>query len=359
MKIAIYGTGVVSRIIQDIADKHDVQVLFYVQTKPDCEFFNDKYVISPEKLRYDDVDYVILGSDVYKQEMQEALQKDSDAYTKNCSKIIDFEMFVDVVEPDIDFKTVKVDHGISYIYSKYDAEIGPCMERTHRNWAGDAIDNLMRFSQENLGLRTKGFFLDIGANIGTTSVYVKKLWHDFQLIAFEPGKKNYDLLRANCILNGVDDCRIENIGLGDKPSEGFLFYRSYNPGGSMVVDKKTEISQEQVTIGTLDDYLTTNGLKAEEISFIWMDTEGFEADIIIGSVETLGRKAIPLVHEFDPQIYEDRGKITEYLNIMRSTYSHFIDVSTMLSDDYKITPISELSKMIDEKEKTDLFFFRK
>jgi FkbM family methyltransferase len=232
------------------------------------------------------------------------------------------------------------------------------MARTRRNWAADVIDDLFDFAVTNTSFRPEGIFLDIGANIGTTSIYVKKNWPELDIVAFEPGKKNYDLFRANCILNGIEDYCIENIGLGEKASEGFLFYRSYNPGGSMIVSEKNEISQEQVKIKSIDEYISDNKIKPQDISFIWMDTEGFEADIIIGSRNLLGQKSVPLVNDFDPNIYERRGKLREYLKIMSNTYTYFFDVNRKENGRYIVESIDGFDKWIDtHKNKTDLFFF--
>lgn len=356
MRIGIYGTGVVAQLVWDIAKEYDVSVVFFIQTIPERNIFRSIPVVAPYEIDFGSIDYLVLGSDVYRQEMSEELKKCVLNYDRNQSKIIDYDNFVDLVKGDIDYKIVRVDKGISYIYTKYDTVIGPYMNKTHRNWAGDMIDELVDFAFDNTDFKASGFFFDIGANIGTTSIYVKKCWPELNVIAFEPGKKNYDLFRANCILNGVEDCHIVNMGLGSQPSDGFLFYRSYNPGGSMVVSKKSEIATEHVTIGVLDDYMTKNTIDPREVSFIWMDTEGFEADIIVGAKELLSKRKVPLVHEFDPQIYKDRGVSEEYLNIMKSTYTHFFDVNDKENGQFKIKSVDELEKMMNGN-KTDLFFF--
>ena len=48
-------------------------------------------------------------------------------------------------------------------------------------------------------------FLDIGANIGTTSISAVTKWGASRVLAVEPEAENFRLLRCNVILNDLDD----------------------------------------------------------------------------------------------------------------------------------------------------------
>lgn len=66
--------------------------------------------------------------------------------------------------------------GIKYFYSRTDRVIPQDMLRSGLNWAGGDIENFVkaadRIFYRDVPTNT-GIFLDIGGNIGTTSIYCK------------------------------------------------------------------------------------------------------------------------------------------------------------------------------------------
>lgn len=55
------------------------------------------------------------------------------------------------------------------------------------------------------------------------------------------------------------------------------------------------IKSGDVCATTLDDYLASRNISAQDIDYIWMDTEGYESRVIRGAVQTLQTKRIPLL----------------------------------------------------------------
>lgn len=123
------------------------------------------------------------------------------------------------------------------------------------------------FAQEKCGLAPKkGLFLDIGANIGTTTVHVAKhMGPGLQVMAFEPDRLNFQLLTANCEQNGCGNVNLCNTALSNQSGVMELQVFDYNRGKcKLVTDNSTEkqkadkpktVQTETVPVISLDDYL--------------------------------------------------------------------------------------------------------
>jgi hypothetical protein len=89
----------------------------------------------------------------------------------------------------------------TYLFSTKDAVISPeVFERS-----GYEEDEL-RWVLDHLGHPQRGrTVVEVGANIGTTTVPLLVRYGAARVEAFEPDEMNFDLLRCNLILNHVDE----------------------------------------------------------------------------------------------------------------------------------------------------------
>jgi FkbM family methyltransferase len=135
---------------------------------------------------------------------------------------------------------------------------------------------------------------DIGANIGR---YSKELLEktNAKVYAFEPLLTVYEVLQNTLSVHG-DRLVAENKGIG---SENKTLTIHYNPKAlshaSFSEDVKkvsyvTNEMKEDVEVVTLDSYCAEKLITA--IDFIKIDTEGFEAEVFQGALETF-RKIQP------------------------------------------------------------------
>lgn len=169
---------------------------------------------------------------------------------------------------------------------------------------------------------SKGYFFDIGANIGTTSIYVKsKLLPLFDIIAFEPIKETFKLLKTNFVINDIEDYVLNNIALSNASSEYLMKKNDSNSGNCEITDEYTE--NTEIVIGTtLDDYIIENKTDISKPIVLWIDTEGFEIDVILGAKKILRSKPA-LFFEFNPYKYGDR--IQYLVDVLSESYSKYID----------------------------------
>lgn len=241
------------------------------------------------------------------------------------------------------------------------------MFTTGRNFSDNMIHVFFELVEKYYESATRsrtGYFFDIGANIGTTSIYVKKIINEnLRIIGFEAGRSNYDLFRMNCILNQVEDIKAELIGLSDSNTSKKYRYDAKNSGGSGIVEDDFQGGAEISIIDMmkLDDYLKKNNISPEEIDYIWMDTEGYEYEIIAGGFETLQAKKIPLLQEFNAVHYIRKGSLEAYCKKIEVIYKHFLDVREYMCGKINIIPINQIYNFAKKMEKegrpqTDLFF---
>ena len=122
-------------------------------------------------------------------------------------------------------------------------------------------------------LKTGDFVIDIGAHIGSFSVYAASL--GAKVLAFEPAKVNFDLLQANIALNDsmVD---IRKLGIMDTNGDKTIFIRPFNFGGTSFFN--TAGPNEVVQTITLKEVFDTENI--EKCDFLKLDCEGAELGIL-------------------------------------------------------------------------------
>ena len=218
--------------------------------------------------------------------------------------------------------------GLSYVATAKDNILMRIMYTERVNWASNEMQRFHMLAQKFYGVDDgAGYFLDLGANIGTTGIYfTKKLAPNLKLLAFEPNAENFKLLRVNLLLNdlGDDKVTIVNCGLGDKFDEMTMYRDLGNPGGNRLVLYKDDMPHETIKIMPLDSYLAENNIAAHEVKYIWIDTEGFEAQVILGAKNLLAENPAPIFVEFNLGAWRKFGCFEEFFAVIAGKYSHFI-----------------------------------
>tara|TARA_B100000575_G_C23140644_1_gene663650 strand:- start:1511 stop:2185 length:675 start_codon:yes stop_codon:yes gene_type:complete len=141
--------------------------------------------------------------------------------------------------------------------------------------------------------------IDIGANIGLWSKDFTAFFS--RTICFEPNTSCLDCLKKNI---NISKAEIYNFALGSENTNGYLYCPKSTGGSSLInqtkylgVDKlgneiwdkfKVDTPKRKVNIKTLDS------LELIDISFIKIDVQGYEFEVLKGSVDTL-KKNNPII----------------------------------------------------------------
>lgn len=210
-----------------------------------------------------------------------------------------------------------ISHSNDYCLSE--ANIGPIVSRlsdavighairTKRQFEEAEISNVVRLIEELGRQVTHSTFIDIGANIGTHSLYALK--NDFQrAICIEADAGNFKLLRINQILNEVDDrCINFLIAVSNEQGTAKLELSPTNFGDHRIVlgdhPSRNDFGENERLIRevektSLDDLLGGLSMKAADIGLAWVDTQGHEGHVLAGASDLL-ESDVPIVVEFWP-----------------------------------------------------------
>ena len=244
-----------------------------------------------------------------------------------------------------DYSTCTVE-GISYVATAKDDYIISPMYLTGKNFALNNMKTFHALAKKyyNVDERT-GFFLDLGANIGTTGIYfTKKIAPNLKLLAFEPDTENFKLLHANLILNDMMNKAIAvNYGLGEDFDEKIMYKDLKNPGHNNLTEPKNNVPTEKIEIIPLDAYLDEMQIAPSEVKYIWIDTEGFEPQVLLGAKNLLKENPAPIFMEFNPTAWNKSGCFERMLVLLKAAgYTHWIHIPTFTDGNKNLFPIDEL-----------------
>lgn len=133
-------------------------------------------------------------------------------------------------------------------------------------------------------LKEGGNYIDIGANIGTTTLCASKVvGGDGKIFTFEPHIETFLLLKKNILLNNVKNVFLYNLAIGDKEEKLYITNESSSDINHLV--KEGDLS---VDVKTLDSVLTS----VSEVDLLKIDVEGFEEAVFRGAEQVLKKTEV-------------------------------------------------------------------
>jgi FkbM family methyltransferase len=135
-----------------------------------------------------------------------------------------------------------------------------------------------------------GSIVDIGANIGQTSLWIAQylIEVEAEILAFEPYPSTFIKLQSNINLNDFNNIKVFNLALGNSNSEIDMVedYES-NSGGYKILsesdidsNKKKKTTVKQVKLDQFKDQL-------KKVNLIKIDVEGYEFEVLSGANELI------------------------------------------------------------------------
>jgi FkbM family methyltransferase len=135
-------------------------------------------------------------------------------------------------------------------------------------------------------LRKEDLFVDVGANVGSYSILAGGAV-GARVCAFEPVLSTYNRLVQNVRLNRLEDrVRCQNAAVG-RESGTVRFTSDLDTVNHAIGDGESHINTVDVEVTTLDD-----ALRGENPYLVKIDVEGYEAAVLQGAVEMLGKKGL-------------------------------------------------------------------
>jgi FkbM family methyltransferase len=126
----------------------------------------------------------------------------------------------------------------------------------------------------------EGTFLDIGSNIGNHALMFNRFRPNIFIHCFEPILKNYVLLHENT--KNKPNIKIYHVGLGSTTEMVSTTQpNSNNPGGTRI-DKENGVGENIIII-------PGDTLRIKSVSFIKIDVEGYELEVLKGLNATIAK----------------------------------------------------------------------
>ena len=220
--------------------------------------------------------------------------------------------------------------GIKYRY--YHTSVSKLMMILPTIHDGD-VDELKSLSKQG------SIIIDVGANIGTTSIPLSKyVGVHGKIIAIEANPKIANCLRENIKLNGVKNIEVLQIAVGE--SSKLVRFSDIDiddinkvEGGNI---KNANSANVLVPMMRLDDMLKD----FEKIDVIKIDVEGYEKFVLAGATETLKKTKAVYMEYYEPNTLEFGYKREELKNTLEQAgfvctlsdlSKHVIDVDNLIA----------------------------
>lgn len=167
-------------------------------------------------------------------------------------------------------------------------------------------------------------FIDIGANIGTTTIPALLRFGARDAIAFEPVPENVRLLRCNVIANAVDDrVRVMPMALSDTTGAAGVALSADNWGDHRVKAGSTT-GDLTVPLARFDDVAAALGVDLRDVGLVWIDTQGHEGHVLRGASSLLDSD-VPVCIEYWPFGLREAGGFDLLHELVASSYRTVID----------------------------------
>jgi len=181
-------------------------------------------------------------------------------------------------------------------------------------WQRPEFDHLESFVRER-GLAPAAF-VDVGANVGTHSVYACASTAFSRVVSIEPNPALLPLLEANLAIHARGKpFRVLACGAHREAGELPLAFRHGNVGaGSFRAGRRAD-ARPTVPVRALDEMLAEECASGEPVA-LWLDVESHEAEALRGASDLLRRGRLLLCIEVRPRrtTTEDQAFLDALLN---------------------------------------------
>jgi FkbM family methyltransferase len=163
--------------------------------------------------------------------------------------------------------------------------------------------------------------LEIGANLGTTTVPLLTQVGAARVICVEPVPENCDLLTRTLALNGLlDRVDVHRTALSD--CDGWISFESLpgNSGGGRIGVGTPD--SRRVPVTTADLLISAGAIRPDALGLVWMDVEGHEARVLAGA-STLLASRVPIVAEYWPAALP-ADELERFHSLVALNFSHVV-----------------------------------
>src|SRR5262249_26579066 len=177
----------------------------------------------------------------------------------------------------------------------------------HGGWQRREIDTAGEGLSAAQRLPANAVFVDVGAHIGTHTIYALRTGRFARAIAFEPEPRNADLLVRNLEANGLSQAAVVvPKAAGAAPGAAVLHLHPRNTGAHAIGEPPSVDGQARLDVPVVRgaDGLERLGVPLEAVG---PASRANEPQVLDGLAKLMAR-AVPITFEFTPSRYATESK---------------------------------------------------
>lgn len=184
----------------------------------------------------------------------------------------------------------KLRNGIKVCINKNPGDLEVIIE----NWVPECGNHYFSNFREII---PGSIMIDIGANIGTFSLYIKRKSKDLTVFCYEPDEENYKCLKENIRLNELRNVFAFPFAVGNKNGKIKIYTkknRKFGTTGSSTAIVTDDFNE--VRCVTLNEILDKNNIS--KCDLLKMDCEGAEYDILLSQGKECFKRIDTIILEY-------------------------------------------------------------
>ena len=187
---------------------------------------------------------------------------------------------------------------------------------------------------------------DVGAAIGSTSRLFSK--NAKKVYSFEPNLENFNVLKDIIHLEKINNIEPHNLAVSNQNSDLTFYNRESHGIHSLGKHSKGKIiNTSKIKTIRLDKFYQNNFQNSEKIGLLKIDTEGFEYEVLEGSVNLLKNKTVKcIIFEHSKSLLKTLGKNPNSIFELLEEYGYEVYDYTGNLFDYKRNNYNKISDFI-------------
>jgi FkbM family methyltransferase len=185
-------------------------------------------------------------------------------------------------------------------------------------------------------------FVEVGANMGTTTVMALRRHGFATAVALEPSPQNFWLCRLNLVANGLDDrVTLLPYAASDRVREMDLVIGGGNRGGHRVLSADGDHPGRAGSIRavTLDGLVEDETIDLDRVGLLWCDAVGHDAQAILGASRLVAAR-VPLIVNVSGAIQGETADA--FVGLLAAHYAEVVE----LRKAQRTLPIDALSDLL-------------
>jgi FkbM family methyltransferase len=220
----------------------------------------------------------------------------------------------------------------------------------------DYDKRIFDYLRSTTGIRKNVFFVDVGANVGTHSIYALKESGISHAYCIEPLQSNLFYLNLNLKINDLHDkATIIPYAIGDKTQSTTLHINPINCGDNRLIPRTKTIrhvfveknfKKETILLKKFDHFIDEYCIASNKIGVLWMDVQGAEG-LILNYSNQIKSNLFPIFIEFWPY---GMKALNSYPSLHRFIEKHVKKILRINKKEFLSCSLNELEDYYTQKQ---------